>query len=104
MPEIDAEITEVKHVGILHENLRERCLYEMIDEYDDESRHIFLNYLYDIKHSCLEIGTGNIHHNCAKRVMEKLGISYESVYNCIEFEKRLQRNDTKMGEFFRQDQ
>ena len=104
MPEIDAEKTEVKHVGILHENLRERCLYEMIDEYDDESRHIFLNYLYDTKHSCLEIGTGNIHHNCAKRVMEKLGISYESVYNCIEFEKRLQRNDTKMGEFFRQDQ
>ena len=45
---MDEKEAQNKHIHMLHENLRQRCLYEMVDEYDDEDRHIFLNYLYDV--------------------------------------------------------
>ena len=74
----------------------------MVDEYDDYDRHVFLNYLYDIKHSCLE-SDGNIYHGCSRKVMEALGINWDSIMNCIKYERRKERNDTEMGDFFEED-
>ena len=74
----------------------------MVDEYDDDDRHVFLNYLYDIKHSCLE-SDGNIYHGCSRKVMEALGINWDSIMNCIKYERDKTKNDTKMGDFFEED-
>ena len=75
---MDANQSKDKHIAILHENLRQRCLYEMVDEYDDSDRHLFLNYLFDVKRSCLD-RHGNVHHRCSKQVMEALGINWQSI-------------------------
>ena len=87
---------------MLHENLRQRCLYEIAAEYDDEDRHIFLNYLYDVRVDCLE-KEGKITHNCSQRIIKKLGVSWQSVLECIKYERAGIDNKTEMQDLFEED-
>ena len=66
---------------MLNENIREKCIYNLVDEYDDEDRHIFFNYLYNVRFSCLEL-EGKITSQCAHRVIQNLGIDADMVHKC----------------------
>ena len=96
------EFPKVKASHMLMENLRERCLYEMADEYDDEDSHVFLNYLYNMRVSCLE-KSKRVYGSCSEKVMHRLSINVESVRNCMGYQKSHSGTSTNMSEFFESD-
>ena len=79
--EVLAEFPELEDQQMLAENIREKCIYNLVDAYDDEDRHIFFNYLYNVRFTCLELD-GQITDECSHRVMKNLGIDTEMVHKC----------------------
>ena len=77
--EVLMEFPQVDEQQMLAENVREKCIYNLVDAYDDEDRHIFFNYLYNIRFSCLELD-GQITDTCSHKVMKNLGIDTEMVH------------------------
>ena len=67
---------------MMQENIREKCIFSLVDEYNDEDRHIFFNYLYNVRFSCLE-PYGKISKNCARGVMKQLKINTTAIEACI---------------------
>ena len=104
LPEVNSleKYPHIEPYRMLHENLRQRCLYEIAEEYDDQDRHIFLNYLYDVRVYCLE-AEGQITHSCSKSVMNQLDINRQSVFECIAYERKGIDNTTEMKELFEED-
>ena len=69
---------------MLEENLRERCIYEILAEEKDESDdHLFFNYLFNVHLGCLQMDRA-ITKKCAERRMENLKIDVERVNYCID--------------------
>ena len=68
---------------MIKENIREKCIYNIVDEYNDNDRHIFFNYLHNLRFSCLETA-GEITDSCANTVMNALKIDIQQVKNCME--------------------
>ena len=68
---------------MIKENIREKCIYNIVDEYNDNDRHIFFNYLHNLRFSCLE-PAGEITNSCANTVMNALKIDIQQVKNCME--------------------
>ena len=67
---------------IRRENIREKCIYDLVEEYNDIDVHIFFNYLYNIRLSCLE-PEGKITDVCAKRVLADIGIDDRAIRVCM---------------------
>ena len=67
---------------IRRENIREKCIYDLVEEYNDLDVHIFFNYLYNVRVTCLE-PEGQISDKCAKGVMEAIGINEKSIRVCM---------------------
>ena len=68
---------------LIDENLRERCIYKVIGEWEDEfDDHLFFNYLYNIHFTCLA-GELKITNQCAEKQMANLGISVDVVNDCM---------------------
>ena len=73
--------------SVLQENLRQRCLYEMTNEYTDLDDHVYLNYMYDVRADCLEgQGYGRISANCSRSVMQRLGIDWKLISSCVSYQ------------------
>ena len=85
---------------MLHENLRQRCLYEIANEYHDEDEHVFLNYLYNARARCLEHAVTT---KCSRKTMEGLGVKWDAIQKCMSFEKDGGKNNTGMSAFFEED-
>jgi len=62
----------------MDENIREKCIYNLVKEYDETDDLIFFNYLYNVRFSCLEV-EGKITDICANHQMEELGINVQTV-------------------------
>lgn len=68
---------------LIDENLRERCIYTAIGEWEDEfDDHIFFNYLHNIHLSCLK-GELQITKECAEKQMADLGIPVDLINECM---------------------
>ena len=68
---------------LLYENLREKCIYEIVgDKPDQNDGHTFFNYIYWMHVQCLS-GSGTLSEACANKVMDKLDIPVEEVNACI---------------------
>ena len=75
---------DIKEVDVLEENVRERCIYEVVrDRRNDNDEHMFFNYLYNFKVECVETrGRFGIH--CSHRIMKEVGIKPEEVEICLQ--------------------
>ena len=74
---------KIKEYDILEENVRERCIYEVIgDKRNDDDEHVFFNYLYNMKKECLE-KKGTIKESCSRNVMWELEIDWSKVEKCM---------------------
>ena len=40
---------------MMDENIREKCIYNLVSEYNEPDEVIFFNYLYNVRFSCLEV-------------------------------------------------
>ena len=78
----------VQLVGLLEEGLRERCIFEVLEEkrvkagQTRDDLHLLFNYMYNVRSSCID-DQGVIRRNCAERTMRQLGIDFDSVHSCI---------------------
>ena len=72
--EIIKQFPNVDEKELLSENIREKCIYNLVDEFNDDDRHIFFNYLYNVRFTCLE-PEGRITMKCANNVMARLKIN-----------------------------
>ena len=62
-----ADVTEAQ---LIRENLRERCLYEIVGDMKNEwDVHLFFNYLYNVYFQCLNKEM-QLTDNCAEFVMD----------------------------------
>ena len=66
--EIIQRFPDVDEREMLSENIREKCIFSLVDEFNDDDRHIFFNYLYNVRFTCLE-PEGRITALCATQVM-----------------------------------
>lgn len=67
---------------MLRENVRAKCIYNEVDEYNENDRHLWFNYLYNLRFSCLEVD-GTITNFCAGTVMNQLKINRIAVNDCM---------------------
>lgn len=73
---------EVDEKGMLKENVRAKCIYNEVDAYNENDRHLWFNYLYNVRFTCLEV-YGTITDGCAVRVMNRLKINRQEVAECM---------------------
>ena len=66
----------------MNENIREKCIYNLVSEYNEIDDLIYLNYMYNVRFSCLEV-YGKITETCANREMRSLGIITNIVKECM---------------------
>jgi len=64
------------------ENIRSKCIYNIVDEYNSDDEHIWFNYIYLARFECLEI-EGNITYECSNKIMKRLGINQPTVNSCV---------------------
>jgi len=67
---------------MLRENVRAKCIFNEVDEYNENDRHLWFNYLYNIRFSCLEV-EGTISDFCANRVIGSLKINSQEIKWCM---------------------
>lgn len=72
---------EVDEKQMLEENIRTKCVYNIVEEYNTDDEHIWFNYVYNTRFSCLEI-EGTVTTECSNRVMDLLGINKEAIDDC----------------------
>ena len=75
---------ELTDESLIRENLRERCIYEIIGEMEDEwDDHMFWNYLYSVRMVCLK-PDHDLGDDCADYVMDEIKIPKDKVYKCMD--------------------
>lgn len=66
---------------MLEENIRTKCVYNMVEEYNTEDEHIWFNYVYNTRFSCLEV-EGTVTTECSNSVLDLLGIDKKAIEDC----------------------
>ena len=75
---------ELTDRGLIRENIRQRCIYEIIGDLDDEwDDHMWWNYVYYMSLSCVN-PRSDVEDECADKIMDVIGIKKEKVNKCID--------------------
>jgi len=78
-----ANFPNITDQQLIEENLRERCIFELLAEQPGESDdHLFFNYLFNVHLGCLQVER-ELTKECAEKRMTHLGIDTERVNFCI---------------------
>ena len=81
--EVSEKFSKVSIHHLIWENLREKCIYEVVgDKKDEQDGHTFLNYMNHIHKDCL-LAQDTLDEVCAEEVMRQQNISVQSVNACI---------------------
>ena len=82
--EIANEYPELTDGALIKENLRQRCIYEIIGDMEDEwDDHMFWNYQYVTHLTCVRPDT-DLTDSCAETIMGAVGIPVDKVNKCID--------------------